>query len=266
MELLWTPEDKIDSWAQQISKAAIASGGVYICADTETTDSNLICPVTGQLNRVIEMAFLFYTLSEDKLRLEPILDKNGEHICYHELTNFFMEDHLTKKKFSVVDRIHPSTFDVHGITETYLLGEKPSKKDRPKLSRPALHIGEQIPLLIRLISFDASLHDGIPVHLIAHNAPFDIRFLNSEMRVHGYPPIESYFSVIDTEYEMKRLFIKGVDVEDNKLDTLYKYGVDYYFSQEEVIERPFHDARTDSEILAKGYEVLLRRKQELALL
>ena len=73
------------------------------------------------------------------------------------------------------------------------------------------------------------------------------------MRVAGYPMLESYGLVLDTLVEAKNLI---VGLERYTLDSLYEH----YLNETGAapIERPFHDARTDSEILAEVLGYLLK--------
>lgn len=262
MGLVWTPEHKINGWAKALSVALVNTGELYAVADTETTSTMLICERTGTLNRVVEMAFLFYTKGEDGVSLEPVNDSEGEHIIFHEPVNFFMDSAATKKKFNVIERIPKESIDIHGITEAFLLAEKPSPKGGRMLKAAASEFGSMISSLLELLVPDAAKEASLPVYMVYHNAKFDLKFLNSEMNVCGMPPIESYALSIDTLEEAKLLFTKK-EIGNFSLDSLYEYGLANYFGESSRIERPFHDARTDSEILKVAYETILMKKQSM---
>ena len=81
--------------------------------------------------------------------------------------------------------------------------------------------------------------------LIIHNAPFDVGFLNHELRLldAGYATIDGYCTVLDT-LAMARKLHPG---QKNNLDALCKrYGVDN-------TQRDLHGALLDAEILADVY-------------
>ena len=87
-------------------------------------------------------------------------------------------------------------------------------------------------------------------HLIAHNASFDINFLNAEFGRLGHPEVEQT-RVIDTLAIAKRKHPMG----PNSLDALCRrYGVDNS-------HRTKHGALLDSELLAEVYIELIGGKQ-----
>jgi DNA polymerase III epsilon subunit-like protein len=262
MGLVWTPEHKINGWAKVLSAALVKSGALYAIADTETTSTQLICERTGVLNRVVEMAFLFYTKGDNGVSLVPVMDSDGEHIIFHEPVNFFMESGATKKKFNVIERIPNDSIEIHGITEAFLLAEKVSPKGGRMLKEAACEFGSMIKLLLELLVPDAAKQTTLPVYMVYHNARFDLMYLNSEMNVCGLPPLESYALTIDTLEEAKLLFTKK-EIGNFTLDSLYEYGLANYFGESSRIERPFHDARTDSEILKVGLETIWMKKQSM---
>ncbi len=123
--------------------------------------------------------------------------------------------------------IHPDAERIHGISAEFL-------KDKPVFSA----ISDELLAFFK----DAKL--------IAHNARFDIGFLNAELKRIGAPLI-SYDVVIDTLEIAKRKHPMG----PNSLDALCKrYGIDNS-------HREKHGALLDSELLAEVYIELLGGKQ-----
>lgn len=77
--------------------------------------------------------------------------------------------------------------------------------------------------------------------LVAHNAPFDLRFINAELARINLPPLQN--EIVDT-LELARKVKKG---GSHKLDVLCNhFGVD-------TSKRVLHGALLDSEILAEVY-------------
>jgi DNA polymerase-3 subunit epsilon len=120
-----------------------------------------------------------------------------------------------------------AAFDVHGLSDEFL-------SDKPKFAEIA---GE----------FAAFVEDA---RLVAHNAEFDVRFLNAEFARIGLSPI-SPDRVVDTLMLARRRHPAG----PNSLDALCaRYGIDNS-------RRDFHGALLDSELLAEVYVELLGGRQ-----
>ncbi|WP_299021718.1 DNA polymerase III subunit epsilon [uncultured Photobacterium sp.] len=145
---------------------------------------------------------------------------------------------LTGNSFHVYikpDReIDAEAVDVHGITDEFLL-DKPSYKD----------IHEEFMEFIR------------GAELVAHNAPFDIGFMDYEFSKLGRPigKTEDFCKVTDTLEMAKRLF----PGKRNNLDVLCsRYGIDNS-------HRTLHGALLDAEILADVYLMMTGGQTSLAL-
>ena len=116
-------------------------------------------------------------------------------------------------------KVHPDALAVHGITDDFL-------KDKPKFADVAQDIIE--------------FFDG--AKWIAHNATFDMAFINAEFDRIGLPPV-SPEHVIDTLSMARRKHPMG----PNSLDALCRrYGIDN-------AHRTKHGALLDSELLAEVY-------------
>lgn len=124
-------------------------------------------------------------------------------------------------------KVHPDALAVHGITDEFL-------KDKP----PFADVVEQI------LDF---FGDG---KWIAHNATFDMGFINSELARIGLPPILPD-RVIDTLSLARRKHPMG----PNSLDALCRrYGIDNS-------HRTKHGALLDSELLAEVYIEMIGGRQ-----
>lgn len=113
---------------------------------------------------------------------------------------------------------------VHGITNN-LLADKPV-------------FGEILEELLQFIQ---------GAELIAHNASFDIGFINHEIRLssHSAEPLEQYLTVVDTLALARKKF----PGQRNTLDALCKrYGIDT-----DERKTKGHGALLDAELLAKIY-------------
>lgn len=117
---------------------------------------------------------------------------------------------------------------VHGLTEERL-------KDEPTF-------GEIIGDFIEFIGSDSKL--------VAHNAEFDMKFINAEFKTFGFPSVDKK-RVVDTLVIAREKF-PGSPVN---LDALCRrFGVDNS-------NRDFHGALLDSELLAEVYLELLGGRQ-----
>ncbi|MGV8937632.1 MAG: DNA polymerase III subunit epsilon [Allorhizobium sp.] len=124
-------------------------------------------------------------------------------------------------------RIHPDALAVHGITEEFL-------KDKPLF--PAI--------VEELLAF----FDG--ARWVAHNASFDMGFINAEFERIGLPPVAQEL-VVDTLSLARRKHPMG----PNSLDALCRrYGIDNG-------HRTKHGALLDSELLAEVYIEMLGGRQ-----
>jgi DNA polymerase-3 subunit epsilon len=123
--------------------------------------------------------------------------------------------------------VHPDALAVHGISDADLA-------DKPAFQG----IVEEFLAFI----------DG--ARLVAHNATFDISFVNAEFERLGYPPI-GLERVVDSLALARRKHPMG----PNSLDALCKrYGIDNS-------RRTKHGALLDSELLAEVYIELIGGKQ-----
>lgn len=116
-------------------------------------------------------------------------------------------------------KVHPDALAVHGITDEFL-------KDKPSFAEVAPKIIE--------------FFDG--ARWIAHNANFDMGFINAEFERIGLPPVPGD-QVVDTLAMARRKHPMG----PNSLDALCRrYGIDN-------AHRTKHGALLDSELLAEVY-------------
>ena len=145
-----------------------------------------------------------------------------------ELVNRFPTGRTFHKYINPQGRqIHPDAQAVHGISADDLVG-KPTFPE----------IAEEFMAFV----------DG--AKLVAHNANFDINFINAEFGRLGHPPVAQEF-VVDTLALAKRKHPMG----PNSLDALCRrYGIDNS-------HRTLHGALLDSEILAEVYIELIGGKQ-----
>jgi DNA polymerase-3 subunit epsilon len=130
--------------------------------------------------------------------------------------------------------IDEGAVQVHGITSTFLA-------DKPRFSQVAADF-------LQFVS---------EAELIIHNAPFDIGFLNCELKLAGvqFGRLEDYCSVVDT-LTMARKKHPG---QRNSLDALCKrYEVDNS-------QRDLHGALLDAEILADVYLLMTGGQTSLQL-
>jgi DNA polymerase-3 subunit epsilon len=124
-------------------------------------------------------------------------------------------------------KVHPDALAIHGITDAFLA-------DKPVFSGVVDQINE---------FFDGATW-------IAHNANFDMGFINAEFARLGLPPVEGN-RVVDTLQLARRKHPMG----PNSLDALCRrYGIDNS-------HRLKHGALLDSELLAEVYIELIGGRQ-----
>jgi DNA polymerase III subunit epsilon len=145
-----------------------------------------------------------------------------------ELFNHFPTGRTLHLYISPADRkVHPDALAVHGITDEFL-------KDKP----PFADLAQEI------LDFFGD------AKWIAHNATFDMGFVNAEFARIGLPPILPD-SVIDTLALARRKHPMG----PNSLDALCRrYGIDNS-------HRTKHGALLDSELLAEVYIEMIGGRQ-----
>lgn len=145
-----------------------------------------------------------------------------------ELDNHFPTGRTLHLYINPGDRkVHPDALAVHGITDEFL-SDKPAFAD----------VAEQI----------LSFFEG--AKWIAHNATFDMGFINAELARLGMPAVAPS-EVIDTLSLARRKHPMG----PNSLDALCKrYGIDNS-------HRTKHGALLDSELLAEVYIEMIGGRQ-----
>ncbi len=167
---------------------------------------------------------------------------NGPHYEGHRIIEIgaveMINRKLTGRSFHVYIRpdreIDPEAVAVHGITDAFL-------KDKPTY---------------------ADIHDEFlafvdGAEMVAHNAPFDVGFIDHEFRLlnKAVSPFEQHCKVTDTLTMAKRLF----PGKRNNLDVLCgRYGIDNS-------HRTLHGALLDAEILADVYLLMTGGQTALAL-
>ncbi|MEP7452634.1 DNA polymerase III subunit epsilon [Phyllobacterium sp. SB3] len=123
--------------------------------------------------------------------------------------------------------VNPEALAVHGISNDQLLDK---------------------PLFAGILQDFLDFTDG--AKLIAHNATFDMGFINAELNRLGHPPIHND-RVVDTLALARRKHPMG----PNSLDALCRrYGIDNS-------HRTMHGALLDSQLLAEVYIELIGGKQ-----
>lgn len=119
-------------------------------------------------------------------------------------------------------------FDVHGLGDDFL-------RDKPKFAEIAKGFVEFV---------------GPDAKLVIHNAQFDMKFLNAELKAAGYPTLP-YSRAVDT-LEIARNKFPGAQ---NSLDALCRrFRIDNS-------NRTLHGALLDSELLAEVYLALRGGRQ-----
>jgi DNA polymerase-3 subunit epsilon len=156
-------------------------------------------------------------------RVDRIIEIGGV-----ELLNHFPTGRTFHVYINPGDRkVHPDALAVHGITDEFL-------KDKPPFSQ----IVEEL----------QAFFEG--ARWVAHNATFDMGFINAEYARLGMPPVPQE-NVLDTLSMARRKNPMG----PNSLDALCRrYGIDNN-------HRTKHGALLDSELLAEVYIEMIGGRQ-----
>jgi DNA polymerase-3 subunit epsilon len=129
--------------------------------------------------------------------------------------------------------IDAGAMQVHGITPEFL-------QDKPRFADVAREFVEFI--------------EG--AELIIHNAPFDVGFLNMELRLLDMAPLAGWCGGVTDTLALAKALHPG---QRNNLDALCKrYGVDN-------TARTLHGALVDCELLAAVYLALTRGQESLSI-
>jgi len=137
-----------------------------------------------------------------------------------ELDNFFPTGRSFHVYISPGDRkVHPEALAVHGITDEFLADK---------------------PVFAAIVEELSAFFEG--AHLVAHNATFDIGFMNAEFARLDRPAVEMH-RVVDSLALARRRHPMG----PNSLDALCRrYGIDN-------AHRTKHGALLDAELLAEVF-------------
>lgn len=273
-----TPKNKLEEWRSILLNNLQSGVNVYIVGDTETTGKE---PTGDKKNfglrdRIIEIGLLFYTKNENGT-LDPIEDSQGQHIYLHEYVNPFREhDGLLDRYNSTREIPTFLTLTIHGIDLDFLNAKKGIVKNGNlysrgdlKLPEPAGEFAKVKPIIENLMAIDAANTWKASYHFIAHNAQFDVKFLDCEWRKteafeekQTVPSFwESYVKTIDT-LELAKSIYKLNELKDIALLRGHKqkpsFKLDYLQEFYEVeIERNLHGALVDSKILAAVYNNMM---------
>lgn len=160
--------------------------------------------------------------------LDPFQGDRVVEIGCVELINHVPTGNVYHQYINPERSLSEEVVKVHGLTEEFL-SDKPTFKE----------------IADEFLSFI-----GSDSKLIAHNAPFDIKFLNAELSWIGKEPL-SGDRVIDTVVLARKMF-PGSRVNLNEL--CKKFHIDNS-------ARTFHGALLDSELLAEVYLELIGGRQ-----
>lgn len=166
-------------------------------------------------------------LDTETTGLDPAKGHKIIEIGCVELFNLIPTGHSFHVYLDPERDIPEEAFRVHGISSEFLVGK---------------------PVFAAISGEFAKFVDGCKI--IAHNAEFDMRFVNTELGLAGLPLIEAD-RVVDTLALARRRFPGGA----NSLDALcQRFGID-------VSPRIKHGALLDAELLAEVYAELLGGRQ-----
>lgn len=173
------------------------------------------------------MALREITFDTETTGLDPFTGDRVVEIGCVELINHLPSGETFHVYINPERDMPDEAFKVHGLSEEFL-------SDKPKFAEIA-----------------QGFHDFIKdTPIIAHNAGFDVKFLNWELEAAGFARIDQSL-VIDTLAMARQKFPAG----PNSLDALCnRFGIDN-------TKRTLHGALLDSEILADVYLELIGGRQ-----
>ncbi|ELP5898507.1 hypothetical protein QTV49_000381 [Vibrio vulnificus] len=282
--LILTPANKIEHWRDIIRSVLQSGKNVIWVGDTETTGTE---PKGDRANkdirdRVLEIALLAY-VGNGTIIEKPLLDDEGLQIFFHEYVNPFKEDTKILERYNSIRYIPNEVLYVHGINESFLNGKTgllDSKLNETdfKLPKPAKTFSEIKPALEYLSCVDLCNEVKGRLCLLAHNAPFDIEFLDCEYNKTEYlhegntafAGFESFFTPIDSLQLIKEMYTRDEiraavkphvmkklqDLESAGTKITIAHNLEFlrYFYEVDDIERDVHGAMIDSVILGEVYK------------
>ncbi len=165
------------------------------------------------------------------------LDPNQGHriieVAAVEMVNRRLTGNTLHRYVNPGREIDERAMQVHGITSEFL-------QDKPGFADVASEFTDFI--------------EG--AELIIHNAPFDVGFLNMELRLLDRPLLDHWCAAVTDTLAMAKALHPG---QRNNLDALCKrYGVDN-------TARTLHGALVDCELLAAVYLALTRGQESLSI-
>lgn len=252
--------EKLIKYRGALEASAKDKGDIYICSDTETSGTEIVESSSGLFNRVLEWSMVFAYKDELGL-LKPILCEDGEMVVMDEPVNPFIEKAVTKKQEKSIDSLSAENVRIHGINIDYLFGKSEGLKSRPILPVKAAPFNAVHYAFVMLLDFEDYRCGDVMAHLVFHNAPFDIKFLNHESEMCNLDKVESLATVIDTLDYAKRFF-SPQEVKNNSLDSIFEYGVAKFPEHIEKTDRPIHTALIDSLILLQAYNTIVLHKKQ----
>ncbi len=173
-------------------------------------------------------------LDTETTGLDPVQGHRVIEIGCVELVNRRLTGQHFHQYLQPDRQIDPAAIEVHGITNEFLT-------DKPRFAEVAQDF------------LDFVSH----AELIIHNAPFDVGFLNHELKRlrQDHEPLANYCEILDTLGMARRLH----PGQRNSLDALCKrYAVDN-------AQRTLHGALLDAEILADVYLAMTGGQVSLSL-
>lgn len=189
--------------------------------DTETTG---LKPEEG--DRVIEFGAVEWIYDTETGKFSEKLDAQGNPSKMHL---YFNPDR---------DSGPPAVVKVHGIETAFLQDKK----------RFYEHIQE--------IHDFIKGPDDMKTFIVAHNAPFDIKFMNNEIRLANERLGTSYNRIETTAYgsiDSKDVFAANYKSRQKSLDALCDY-----FNVDRSARAQFHGAWVDAKILGQGFACMLK--------
>lgn len=281
--LLITPQKKIPQWRAEILELLAKGSNVLIVGDTETTGTHALGDKKnfGKKDRLLEIGFLFYVMNDNWV--EPLLDADGEQIFFHEYTNPLIEPPYVLERHNSIDFIPDEVvYHIHGIDEQFLEGRggmvlnPRGERGGFVLPSKARTFKDIKPLLEELLCVDQLMNVKGKVVFAAHNALFDVGFMNAEwkkvevLEEHRECPsfFEGFVSTLDTMTLFKSMYTIAelADIAlERDISGSVGYSLDFIQNFYSIdIQRDMHGALLDSKILAEVLKSIMKDAKYLS--
>ncbi len=272
-----TPLARIESWVNIINERLKKGKDIYWVGDTETTGTNYKQTGVSRAprDRLLEIGLLAFKINDNGL-LIPLTDKDNKQIYVHEYVNPFIE--TSNKYGSTIEDIPNDVKKIHGISLDFLeCKDSLGSKGEIYLKQPAKDFQYTKQILEAILDVERNMEHIGKHYFVAHNAHFDISFLDAEFancfdtsinKSHSRS-FQSLVHTIDTlslikELYNKTAFKKAIETRIGLSTTKVSYNLDFLMTFYSISnnKRELHGALVDAHILSEVYNGIISDMRE----